>query len=276
MKWYILIGMGAFVGAAVLLGIMGIQEQQRMQDFTRSYDARRIEEGAAVFETNCIRCHGPQGDGVPGLAPALNTTSMFDGTRLKELGFAGALQDFLTATISSGRPVPSEGTNYPERMPTWSEEYGGPLRVDQIENVVAFIMNWGPRALAAGQPTEVSGPMMGHDFSVTLPAGDADRGKALTEAGLGCAACHVVAKVGPPWAGNESMAPLAVRAAERFQQSDYTGNATTEEQYLVESVLLPQAYIVPGYEDVQMPTNFGDRVTVQDMADLLAYMLTFK
>ncbi len=276
MKWYILVGMGAMAAAVVLLGIMGAGETQRMQDFSFSYNARQIEEGAAIFETNCIRCHGPQGAGVPGLAPALNTSELFDGTRLKAVGFSGSLEDFLRGTISSGRPVPSEGTNYPERMPTWSEAFGGPLRLDQIDNLVAFIMNWESRAMAAGQPTEAAGQMMGQDISVQLPAGNADAGKALTEGALGCAACHVLAEIGPPWAGNDTMDPLAIRAATRFQQSDYTGNATSEEQYLLESVIQPQIFIVQGYDQVQMPADFGDRITLQNMADLLAYMLTFK
>lgn len=276
MKWYILVGMGAMAAAVVLLGIMGARETQRMQDFGFSYNARQIEEGAAIFETNCIRCHGPQGAGVPGLAPALNTPELFDGTRLKAVGFSGSLEDFLRGTISSGRPVPSEGTNYPERMPTWSEAFGGPLRLDQIDNLVAFIMNWESRAMASGQPTEAAGQMMGQDISVQLPAGNADAGKALTEGALGCAACHVLAEIGPPWAGNDTMDPLAIRAATRFQQSDYTGNASSEEQYLLESVIQPQIFIVQGFDQVQMPADFGDRITLQNMADLLAYMLTFK
>ena len=27
-------------------------------------------------------------------------------------------------------------------MPTWSKDFGGPLRNDQIDNVVNYIMNW--------------------------------------------------------------------------------------------------------------------------------------
>lgn len=276
MKWYIAVGMAAFVGAAGVLAVMGINESQRMEDFARSYDSRRIEEGAAIFENNCVRCHGPQGHGVPGLAPALNTAELFDGSRLQAVGFAGSLEDYLSGTVASGRPVPSEGTNYPERMPTWSEEFGGPLRVDQVENVVAFIMNWEARAMAEGGPATPSGDMMGQDFSVPLPEGDPQVGRALTEGPLGCAACHVLAEVGPLWAGDDSMQPLAVRAESRIQQADYQGSATTAEEYLIESVVRSNAYIVEGYDTVAMPADFGQRVTLQDMADLLAYMLTFR
>lgn len=276
MKWYVAVGMGAMAAAAVLLAVMGVNEPQRMENFTRSYDSRRIEEGAAIFEARCIRCHGPQGHGVPGLAPALNTAELFDGSRLQAVGYAGSLEDYLMSTIASGRPVPSAGTSYPERMPTWSEEFGGPLRVDQVENVVAFIMNWEERAMAEGGPATPTGDMMGANFQVPLPEGDADAGRALTEGALGCAACHVLVEVGPLWTGDDSTPPLAARAESRIEQPDYQGSATTAEEYLVESVVQSGAFIVEGYDQVAMPTNFGQRVTLQDMADLLAYMLTFR
>ena len=30
-------------------------------------------------------------------------------------------------------------------MPTWSQDYGGPMRPDQIRDLVNFVMNWGCR-----------------------------------------------------------------------------------------------------------------------------------
>lgn len=276
MKWYILVGMGAMVVAVVILAVMGINEQDRMESFTRSYDSRRIEEGATIFENNCRRCHGPQGEGTP-LGPALNTAELFDGTRLKLTGFTGTLEDFVSGTVASGRPVPSEGTNFPERMPTWSEEFGGPLRTDQIENVVAFILNWEERALAGAEPTEVAGElMMGQDFRVELPQGDPEVGKTLAEGGLGCAACHILSEVGPPWEASDGLPGLAVRADLRIGQEDYQGGASNAEEYLIESVIMPNAYVVEGYVDGVMPADFGEQVTLQNMADLLAYMLTFR
>lgn len=276
MKWYILVGMGAMVVAVVILAAMGINESERMEAFTRSYESRRIEEGAAIFENNCRRCHGPQGEGTP-LGPALNTAALFDGTRLQQTGFTGALEDFISGTVASGRPVPSEGTNFPERMPTWSAEFGGPLRDDQIENVVAFILNWEERALASAAPTEATGElMMGQDFRVELPQGDPEVGKTLTEGGLGCAACHILSEVGPPWEATGGLPGLATRADIRIGQDEYQGEAATAEEYLIESVIMPSAFVVEGYADGVMPADFGEQITLQNMADLLAYMLTFR
>jgi mono/diheme cytochrome c family protein len=268
--------MGAMVAAVAVLAVMGIDEGARMESFNRSYESRRIEEGALIFENNCRRCHGPQGEGTP-LGPALNTPELFDGTRLQAAGFAGTLEDFIAGTVASGRPVPSEGTNFPERMPTWSEEFGGPFRIDQVENVVSFILNWEQRALAGAEPTQVSEDlMMGHDFRVELPEGEPEVGKTLAEGALGCAACHILSEVGPAWAATDGLPGLAVRAEIRIQQEDYQGESSNAEEYLIESVIQSNAFVVDGYVESVMPTDFGERLTLQDMADLLAYMLTFR
>jgi len=274
-KYYILVGMGALAGAVVLFALMGIGEQPRMESFARSYNSRRIEEGAAIFENNCRTCHGPQGEGTP-LGPTLNNAAMFNGERLQAFGWSGTLEDFLRGTISAGRPVPSEGTNYPGRMPTWSEAYGGPMRIDQVESVVGFILNWEERALAGAEPTPVTGEMMGTDMHVALPTGDSEAGRALAEGTLGCAACHMLSEVGPSWAAKDGLPGLAVRAEIRIGQDDYQGEATTAAEYLIESVVQTNAYVVAGYQPDIMPPNFGERITLQNMADLLAYMLTFR
>ena len=276
MKWHILVGFLAAGAAVLLLGVIALNEPARMESFYRSYRSRQVEEGARIFENNCRPCHGPQGEGSP-LAPALNTPSLFNGERLAAAGYGGTLEDYVKGVVSSGRPVPSAGTDYPQRMPTWSQEFGGPLRPDQIEAVVAFILNWEERALAAGQPTPVSGePMMGTDIQVQLPPGDAERGRALAEGALGCAACHTQTPVGPAWAASGDQPALAERAGARIGQADYAGEAATAEQYLLESVMQPNAYLVPGFQAGVMPSNFGERITLQQMADLMAYMLSFR
>jgi len=275
-KWHILIGFLTAGAAVVLLGIIALNEPVRMESFSRSYHSRQIEEGARIFENSCRPCHGPQGEGSP-LAPALNTASLFNGERLTAVQFNGTLEDYVKGVVSSGRPVPSEGANYPQRMPTWSQEFGGPMRPDQIEAVVAFILNWEERALAGAEPTPVSGePMMGADIRVELPPGDAERGRALADGTLGCSVCHSLTPVGPAWAASGDQPGLGERTALRVEQADYAGEADTAEQYLFESVADPNAYLVTGFAAGVMPTDFGDRITLQQMADLMAYMLSFR
>jgi mono/diheme cytochrome c family protein len=276
-KWHIVVGSIAVVGALVVGGIMAIGEQDRMTTFTQSYRSRQVEEGALIFENNCRTCHGIQGKGTP-LGPAINDPALFNGERLSAVSFNGTVEDYLTGTISAGRPVPSQGAEaYPQRMPTWSQEFGGPLRIDQVESVVTFIMNWEDRAVAGGEPPPTDGElMMGSEIGVPLPEGNADAGQALAEGTLGCAACHILTVVGPPWTADGGLPALGTRAEIRIGQDDYAGEATTGEEYLVESVVMTNAYVVEGYAAGLMPADFGEKLTLQDMADLLAYMMTFR
>jgi mono/diheme cytochrome c family protein len=271
------------LGTLALLGLMGallfvtINEVDRMQTAERAYDARAVETGALEFESRCRSCHGPQGKGTP-LAPALNTAALFDGSRLAAAGYAGTVDNFVRGTISAGRPVPSAGTNYPQRMPTWGERFGGPLRDDQVDSLVAFVMNWEDRALAEGAaaPELPADQAVGTDITQTLPSGDAARGRTLAEGTLGCAACHTLSTVGPAWAGDGTAAGIGPRAAQRLDEPGYSGAATTAGQYLLESIVDPNVYLVSGFETVAMPGTFSGRLTPQDAADLIAYMLTFE
>jgi mono/diheme cytochrome c family protein len=275
-KYYVAGGTLAFIGAVMLLIIMSALEPARMESFTRSYESRRIEEGALIFESGCRPCHGPQGEGTP-LGPPLSRPDLFNGEYLSAIGWSGTLDEFLSSTVSAGRPLPTEGTSFPQRMPTWGEVFGGPLRPDQIENVVAYVMNWGDRAIAGVQPTEITDDlMMGTDIFIELPEGDAEIGQSLAEGELGCAACHILSVVGPPWAPTDGLPGIAVRGDIRIQQDSYTGNATSGDEYLIESVVETNIHVVEGFQPGIMPTNFSERITLQDMAHLLAFMKTFE
>ncbi len=274
MKGRIALGLLAVVFTIGVTVFVAIGEESRMSAFTEAYHARQIETGAALFEARCRTCHGPQGKGIEGVAPAINSVDLFNGSRMQAIGFSGTVEDYLKGVISAGRPVPSTGTNYPQRMPTWGERYGGPLRDDQIDSLVAFIMNW-QGAEAGPQPTPPAGEAVGTDIHVTLPPGDATAGAALAES-LGCTGCHVLSTVGPAWMAQGGEPGIGTRAADRFHEADYTGQAATPEEYLVESILQPQAYDVAGYESVQMPGNYGQQLTAQQLSDLVAYLLSLQ
>ncbi len=53
-------------------------------------------------------------------------------------------------------------------------------------------------------------------------------------------------------------------------------SATSAEQYLFESVVMPNASVVEGFQPNLMPQNYADRLSAQDAADLLAYMLSLR
>lgn len=275
----IFLGTLLVLATGALLIVYGLGEEERMARVEREQLGRKIEVGADLFDNNCKDCHGIQGEGVPGYCPPLNDKFFFT-ERLKEVGWSGSLEDFIVATVSSGRMTSTRpelyvGQGFPA-MPPWSEEYGGPLREDQIRNIAAFVLNWestAPDRRAEG--AQLAGPPVGTDITIALPEGDPGNGEALATA-KGCVACHISAPTGPGWAASDSLPGIGERAALRFEQADYTGNSANAGQYLLESIVLPKAYVVENYPDNLMPTTFGSTLTAQDAADLIAYMLTFK
>ena len=111
--------------------------------------------------------------------------------------------------------------------------------------------------------------------------GDPARGEALfkqTKLGPndapGCNTCHSLepgeVKVGPPLAG------VATHAAETLEDPDYNGQATTVEQYLRESIVNPDAFVSHGFAPGVMYQKFGEDLTEEEIADLVAFMMTLK
>lgn len=290
MIWRVLLGTFSIVLTMVVLGYVAVTEQDRMASFETAYNARQVEVGAALYESNCQNCHGARGEGIQG--PPLSTADLVCGTRLKAIGWGGTVQEYLRGVITSGRPRASaEYQTYPQRMPAWGQDYGGPMRRDQIESLVAYIMNWAAAYqdesgnCVAPEPT-VNPDAVGADISVELPEGDATNGAALVQS-LGCVACHVAGAntSAPAWeaATSADAKSVAQHAEERFQASDYTGAATSPELYLLESIIDPNAYIVPPGAAGTWPAagpstmaanNYDKRLTKQEVADLIAYLLT--
>jgi mono/diheme cytochrome c family protein len=270
------LGIILVLATASLLIYIGVGEQSRMVQFAAQQQAQQIEVGAALFDNNCKPCHGVKGEGIPGLCPPLNDKNFFTN-RLKEVGWSGSQEDYIISTVSSGRLVSTRPQQYPgggkPAMPSWSDRYGGPLRDDQIQAIAAFIMNWQSTAGEITTPPPAANAV-GKDITQKLPAGNASTGQALANS-KGCVACHITAPVGPAWMPSASQPGIGDRAAQRIKEPDYTGKATTPEQYLFESIVDPKVYLVSGFQPV-MPENFSDTLSAQDVADLIAYLLTLK
>lgn len=227
-------------------------------------------------------------------------------SRLENLGWGGTHESFVLTTLIHGRPV---SANYwPQPMAAWSQTAGGPLRMDQLEDLVAYIENWDKGddwtledlfavnqfAIEPADPgplleqinlLQQSGGILPEPLGADVTAitaqlaevtGDPARGDLLyhgtanaTLGGvLGCQGCHLQATngTGPMTDGTWTRV-----VEQRLQEAQYAGY--TPEQYLVESIVVPQAYIVPGFQNL-MPQNFGERLTIQDLADIIAYLET--
>src|SRR5258706_8652731 len=287
MSWRVIVGTLSLVITMILLGYVAVTEQDRMANFGIAYTAREIEAGGTLFESNCAPCHGLDGKGT-GRAPALNTPDLLtNGKRLADAGFAGTVHDFILLTVSGGRPRASAAfSQYPQRMPTWSQAYGGPLRDDQINYIVIYILNWAP-ALANVTPEPTQAVVaVGTDTTQKLPAGDASAGQQVVQT-MGCPACHISqggTTLGPNWqpATDNNSQGVGTRAPERIKAADYKGKATSGDQYLFESIVAPDAYIVPGNAAYAaagvsiMPHDFATKLSAQNVADVIAYLDTVK
>ena len=274
----ITLGILAVLITSGLIIYYGITEPERMAANAAAAEAREIEVGAALFETYCSRCHGTQGLGIPGLCPPLNDRYFFDD-RLTDVGWSGSLEDYIIATASSGRLVSTRPDLYPGQgspaMPSFSDQYGGPLRYDQISSIATFINNWSDTAELVEAPTIPEGPLVGTDIAKELPVGDAAAGEALA-ASLACTACHIAAPTGPAWLPSADQPGIGDRAVTRLQEADYGGDATTPEQYLFEAIVAPNVHVVTGFAAGVMPQSYANQLTEQNMADLIAYLLTLK
>jgi len=93
------------------------------------------------------------------------------------------------------------------------------------------------------------------------------RGFALFSGKGRCATCHALSSdtvlVGPPLAG------IAVRAGSREP-------GLTAAEYLEESILAPDRYKTPGFEAVQMDASLAKTLTIDEISDIVAYLLTLK
>src|SRR5262249_54043956 len=110
-------------------------------------------------------------------------------------------------------------------------------------------------ATSAGQP-----PAELQAALAALPPGDAARRQHLFTSSQPCHVRHMDQTIGPTIPGDP---PLAARASTR--RPGYT-----PELYLYESIVRPGAFVVPGYQDNLMPRDFGQQLSPQEQADLLA------
>ena len=106
--------------------------------------------------------------------------------------------------------------------------------------------------------------------------GDAARGKALynqktlgSKSAEGCVSCHNY----DASAGKDDKAPYTkgtgTRAASRVP-------GMTAEDYIHESIMTPDAYVVEGYNKGDMYQTWAKELSPQQINDLVAYLLTEK
>jgi mono/diheme cytochrome c family protein len=276
------IGLG-LLAVVASLGMMfgqGLIEDKRMEAQTANFDGRSIQNGATIFANNCSSCHGPDGKGLPGVAPALHSRYFFE-QRLKDLEFSGTLHDYVKLTVTSGRPNIKK-SQWAAIMPTWSNRVGGPLRDDQVEDVTKFVLNWAEDAKLQTAETDPWVPFQNAP-TTNIYSGTAASGLAATVettatgetrtpqvlwTTMGCMGCHNIDKAQTD-TDKGAIAPNMANLPDRAGTEVPGEDAST---YVHTSIINPTAYVVPGYNPV-MPAGFGDKMSKEELDGLVKWLL---
>lgn len=100
-----------------------------------------------------------------------------------------------------------------------------------------------------------------------LPDGDAARGATLfaqsVDGAAACSACHATSGRG---GSGPSLEGFGATAGQRVDNQ-------SADTYAFNSILRPAKHLVRGYSNV-MPGNYADKLSQQDVADLIAYLLS--
>lgn len=118
------------------------------------------------------------------------------------------------------------------------------------------------QALRAAQPQ----PVYAEEESRIV--GDTARGEAIFRNGVGdapaCVGCHALTP--STWSLAPVMEGISERAVERVE-------GLSAGVYLEQSILDPSAYLVPGFRNIMFP-QYAEHLSEQDLADLIAYLMT--
>jgi len=259
----ITIGLLLIIATMFLILYIGINDLAfRLDAEAQSQLAKSIENGAKLYEVNCSFCHGKYGEGRIG--PTLNTPVLFDtgpNGRLAQMDWTGTVESFIKSAIAAGRP----GTI----MQPWSQEFGGPYRPDQIQDLTNFIMNWEP---TAGQyPKGVAEA----EATPIPPANMFVVGKELFN-NLGCGNCHAITGISEGKVGPE-LTHIATKAEKRAKEA---GVASAEE-YIRQSIVDPNAFIAPDCPTGPcpqgvMPIAFGQTLSPDQVQALVTFLMRQK
>lgn len=224
-----------------------------------------VKRGKEVWhEYNCVNCHTLFGEGAY-YAPDLTNIASQRGDQYL-IQFMKDPSQFYSVD------------DYGRLMPDLD------MTDKEIRQVVAFLgwidkvhnQDWPPRPIrVTGSPVSRTRKAAG-----SPPSGAVAQGRALfSSEEAGCDACHSTAEgvkiVGP------SMAGLQSRAKKIIDRDGYTGDATTVKEYIRESILQPDAYIVPGKNHANngvslMPGNYKQRLRDKQVDQLVQYLMTLK
>ena len=137
------LGVGPFQGRMVANG-----NAQQVVDVERGYN---------LYEANCSRCHGVNGEG--GIGPTLNN---------QEKLYSHLTPQYIQMMLTAGGRYACGDPN--SLMPVWADTNGGPLNYIQVQNIIAFIRATNDQTFVVRDPslfTPVIDPATGKEKTFT-------------------------------------------------------------------------------------------------------------
>lgn len=105
---------------------------------------------------------------------------------------------------------------------------------------------------------------------VPLATGDEPLPQLFRQAG--CPVCHTIPGLaGPPGRVGPELV-LGRTGPQRLLDANYRGTAKTVREYIIESILTPGAYIVPGYPASAMPRWYGQKLSAGALEKIAGYL----
>ncbi len=165
-------------------------------------------------------------------------------------------------------------TNSP-MPPTETSELPSPTLLSPTATTLPTA-TWTPTA----EPTVATLPTIQPTATVMVAlTGNPERGRELTSL-YACNSCHSFARPFPGGDLAPNLGNIPLEAARIISSPEYTGSSSTVEEYLRESILTPNVYIVPGENYLRAPgvsamkQDFAEKIPAQDLDDLIAYLMT--
>jgi len=126
--------------------------------------------------------------------------------------------------------------------------------------------------LSGREPPVAKSPSVAVLAPEMVPLVSGDESTALIFTRAGCPVCHRIpgikgadGRVGPPlWLGTSGQ--------ERLRDPGYHGTAKTVHEYVIDSVLDPGLFVVPGYPPQTMPTWYGAKLSALALEKIAAYL----
>jgi mono/diheme cytochrome c family protein len=104
----------------------------------------------------------------------------------------------------------------------------------------------------------------GTQATTTTATGDLANGKAVFAAN-GCGGCHTLAAA-------SATGTIGPNLDDQLQQSARKASMSLAE-FTRQSIVAPDAFVATGFSSGIMPTSFGDQLSKQDLADLVAFIV---